>query len=117
MNSVVRLRGLAGLTQVDMARRAGTSQPTIAAYEAGSKSPTARTLERIAAALGFSVVYEFVPEMTREERRSLALHRAIADRLIERPRGCDRSGPTQPDTHAGTEPPGCRIAGRVVDAA
>ena len=87
MNPIRRLRALAGLTQVDMAWRAGTSQPTVAAYESGSKSPTARTLERIAAALAFSVVYEFVPEMTREERCSLALHRAIADKLIEDPEG------------------------------
>ena len=74
------------MTQAQLARAAGTSQPTIAAYESGRKSPTLQTLTRMARATGLDPVVSFVPAMTREDRRSLALHRAIADRLIEEPR-------------------------------
>ncbi len=73
------------MTQAQLARAAGTSQPTIAAYESGRKSPTLQTLTRMARATGLDPVVSFVPAMTREDRRSLALHRAIADRLIEDP--------------------------------
>jgi len=45
-----RLR--AGLTQHALAARAGTSQATISAYEAGRKQPSLRTLERVLAAAG-----------------------------------------------------------------
>ena len=74
-----------GLTQSELAQRVGTSQPTLAAYESGTKSPTHRTFERIISAVGMEAVIEFVPKLTREDRRSLALHRAIALRLLEKP--------------------------------
>ena len=48
-------RTAAGLTQADLARRAGTSQPTIAAYEAGDKIPRVATLERLLEATGASL--------------------------------------------------------------
>jgi len=85
MNVVRELRRSVGVTQADLARRAGTSQPTIAAYEAGSKSPTLRTLDRLAAAVGRSVVVSFAPALTREDRRSLFLHREIAAKLLREP--------------------------------
>ena len=40
-------RTAAGLTQAELARRAGTSQPAVAAYESGNKIPTVITLERL----------------------------------------------------------------------
>jgi len=40
------------LTQADLARRAGTSQPVISAYEHGRRDPTFRTLERLIHAAG-----------------------------------------------------------------
>ncbi|NOY55900.1 MAG: helix-turn-helix transcriptional regulator [Actinobacteria bacterium] len=84
--SIVRdLRESAELTQVELAERAGTSQPAIAAYESDRKSPTLRTLRRLAQAAGREVVVSFAPPLTREERRSLALHRAIARKLREVP--------------------------------
>ena len=86
MNPVRDLRRRTGLTQAQLAAAAGTSQPTIAGYESGKKSPTLRTLTRIARAAGLEPFVVFVPAMTREDRRSLALHRAIADRLVESPR-------------------------------
>ena len=85
MNVVKQLRRSAAVTQADLARRAGTSQPTVAAYEAGSKSPTLRTLDRLATAVGRAAVVSFVPTLTREDRRSLFLHREIAARLLEGP--------------------------------
>jgi transcriptional regulator with XRE-family HTH domain len=42
----------AGLSQRDLARRAGTSQPAIARYERGLATPSWETLERLAAACG-----------------------------------------------------------------
>lgn len=37
----------AGITQLQMARRAGTAQPAVAAYESGARTPTVATLERL----------------------------------------------------------------------
>ncbi len=85
MNVVRDLRERRGLTQNQLAELAHTSQPTIAAYESGSKSPNLRTLERLARSVGVEAVVDFVPPLTREDRRSLALHRAIARRLEEDP--------------------------------
>ena len=85
MNAIHELRRKAGLTQTELARIAGTSQPTIAAYETGRKSPTLQTLSRIARRVGLEAMISFVPVMTREDRRSLVLHRAIVDRLIKEP--------------------------------
>lgn len=85
MNTVRRLRRDAGLTQAELADRAGTSQPAIAAYEAGRKSPSLATLRRLAGAAGLEVVVDFQRPLTREELRSLALHEAIAGKLDETP--------------------------------
>lgn len=85
MDPVAALRHKAGLTQAALARAAGTSQPTIAAYESGAKSPTLRTLERLAGSVGLELDVVFVPPLTREDRRSLELHRAIAEKLLADP--------------------------------
>ncbi|MDT4922786.1 MAG: hypothetical protein QOG01_499 [Pseudonocardiales bacterium] len=49
---VARLRRASGLSQGELARRAGTSRPTLSAYEHGRKSPSLDTVERLAAAAG-----------------------------------------------------------------
>lgn len=85
MNEVLLLRRRARVTQSRLAELAGTSQPTIAAYESGSKVPNLRTLRKLARAVGLEARLSFVPPLTREDRRSLALHGAIAQRLIEDP--------------------------------
>ncbi len=85
VNPIWALRLGAGMTQAELAGAAGTSQPTIAAYEGGSKSPTLRTLERLARAAGVESIIDFVPPLTREDRRSLALHAAIAEKLVAAP--------------------------------
>lgn len=85
MQAVKQLRRAAGLTQRALAARAGTSQATVAAYEAGRKSPTLRTLEGLAASAGLAVAMRFVPAMTREDRRSLAYHRAVVEAIRRDP--------------------------------
>jgi transcriptional regulator with XRE-family HTH domain len=49
---VRKLRLSAGLSQRDLARLAGTSQPAIARYESGAAAPSWETLQRLAAACG-----------------------------------------------------------------
>ncbi len=73
------------VTQAALAEAARTSQPTIAAYETGRKSPTLGTVGRLAESVGLAMSVHFHPSLTREDRRSIWLHRAIADRLEERP--------------------------------
>ena len=85
MSIVHQLRQQANVTQQELAQRAGTSQSTIAAYEAGTKSPTLRTLENLASVLDLELEARFVPKLNRVERRSLAYHRAVADALQENP--------------------------------
>ena len=85
MNWIRRLRDHADLTQSELAEAGGSSQPTIAAYEAARKSPTLSTVERLAQSVGLVATVEFHAPMTREERRSLALHGAIAEQLRQNP--------------------------------
>lgn len=52
---LVLARRQAGVSQLELAGRAGTSRPTLSAYEHGRKAPTADTLERLLAAAGFRI--------------------------------------------------------------
>lgn len=45
-------RRAAGLSQTDLAARAGTSQPTLSLYESGARQPHADTFRRIIRAAG-----------------------------------------------------------------
>lgn len=85
LNAIRRLREHVGLTQKSLADRCGTSQPTIASYESGAKSPTVTTLRRLSMALGLDLVIIFTPRMTREDLRSLAYHREITRLLSQQP--------------------------------
>lgn len=51
-------RQAAGLTQTSLAERARTSQPAVAAYESGSRTPTLSTLERLLSACGRELVLD-----------------------------------------------------------
>ena len=51
-------RGRAGLSQGELAERAGTSRTAICAYESGAKDPRAETVERLIRASGFKLVIE-----------------------------------------------------------
>lgn len=52
---IIELRERLGLTQAELAERCGMDQGDISRIERGSTSPTARTLQRIAAALDADV--------------------------------------------------------------
>lgn len=91
-----------------MAELAGTSQPTIAAYESGSKCPNLRTLRKLAWAVGLEARIEFVEAMSREDRRSLSLHELIAQKLGQDPdtilRQARRTLDLMMNTHPGAAP-------------
>lgn len=52
---IARARRGSGLSQRDLARRSGTSQPTLSTYERGGKSPTLTVLERIVHTSGYDL--------------------------------------------------------------
>lgn len=52
---LVRARQAAGLSQASLAKLAGTSRPTLSAYEHGRKSPTLETAARIIGEAGFEL--------------------------------------------------------------
>jgi predicted XRE-type DNA-binding protein len=58
---LVRLRERAGLTQAEVARRLGVTQPVVARFEAGrAQRVEVRTVARHAAALGYRMHVTFV---------------------------------------------------------
>jgi HTH-type transcriptional regulator / antitoxin HipB len=62
VGSAVRAARLrSGVSQAELARRAKTSQPSIARLEKGQVSPTVISLDRIARALGTELVIDFEP--------------------------------------------------------
>lgn len=52
---LIRLRKKQGLSQSEVARRAGLKQPAIARLESGAVKPTLDTIQRVAHALGREV--------------------------------------------------------------
>lgn len=84
-----RLR--AGLSQAELARRAGTSQPTVARYENGRVVPSIATLERLLDACGLELSVRLVAKdpscdenIDREnDRLVLPLLRRLQQRLAD----------------------------------
>jgi hypothetical protein len=77
----------AGLTQAQLAARAGTSQPAVARYESGEASPSVRTLERLLRAAGQRVRLASEPageaaDLTNERMQRLRAHRAQIRRAV-----------------------------------
>ncbi len=63
---ILEARGVAGLTQKELAKRIGTSQPTIARWESGAQVPSVRSLTSIARATGFALTLGMrAPDRTR----------------------------------------------------
>ena len=87
---------------------AGTSQSTIAAYEAGSKSPTLRTINNLTKSLGLEMIATYMPRLTREDKRSLAFHRAIVA-IIRTPPAPVLSRATKNLKKLSTTQPGARV--------
>ncbi|MFL4990065.1 MAG: helix-turn-helix transcriptional regulator [Microvirga sp.] len=69
-NLLLQARQAAGLSQASLARLAGTSRPTLSAYERARKSPTLETAARIVGEAGF--------ELSLAPR--IAFHEAAVDR-------------------------------------
>jgi transcriptional regulator with XRE-family HTH domain len=63
-----RARTSAGLTQEELARRAGTSRPTLSAYEHGRKSPMVATFSRLLACAGWELAAQ--PRMSFTQKPS-----------------------------------------------
>jgi transcriptional regulator with XRE-family HTH domain len=66
--AVMEARNRAGLTQQELARRMGTTQPAVARLESGRSRPSMRTLERLAAATGSRLLIRFEPRAARRAR-------------------------------------------------
>jgi ribosome-binding protein aMBF1 (putative translation factor) len=60
-SAVVKVRNRAGLTQEELARKMGTTQPVVARLESGRTRPSMRTLERLAQATGSRLRIQFEP--------------------------------------------------------
>jgi ribosome-binding protein aMBF1 (putative translation factor) len=60
-SAVMGVRKRAGLTQEELARRMGTTQPVVARLESGRTRPSMRTLERLAEATGSRLLISFAP--------------------------------------------------------
>ncbi len=73
---------MAGLTQAEMAQRAGVTRQVISAYESGTRSPSVGTLDRLLAGCGVRLRLSMVPEPGLEDvptREMLA--RPVLERL------------------------------------
>jgi transcriptional regulator with XRE-family HTH domain len=77
-------REAAGLTQLEVARKAGTAQPAVAAYESGARTPTIATLERLLRACAHEVRVLARPQLRRGASSLAELAATIAEDLRER---------------------------------
>jgi ribosome-binding protein aMBF1 (putative translation factor) len=59
--AVIAARIRAGLTQTELARKMGTTQPVVARMEGGRLRPSLRTLQRLAQATGSRLMIRFEP--------------------------------------------------------
>ncbi len=83
-----------GLTQAELARRAGTSQPVVSAYEHGRRDPTYATLRKLVEAGGERLELAAVPATSdlakpvdfEEHARRLLDVLTLADAIPVRPR-------------------------------
>lgn len=90
-SSMIRTARRSGrLSQRALAQQAGTSGPTVAAYEAGAKDPRASTLLRLLACAGADV--QLVPRRPAADRFRDLLAAAIAERISADPSLLDRAG-------------------------
>lgn len=74
-------RRTAGITQLEMADRAGTTQPAVAAYESGGKTPNLATLERLLGACEYDMEVLARPRMRRGAASLAELARTIREDL------------------------------------
>ena len=65
---IIHLRKAKGLSQTEVARRAGLKQPAIARLEAGAVKPSLDTIQRVVQALGKDVEIKIIPQSSRTTR-------------------------------------------------
>lgn len=68
-----RARALAGISQVELARRSGIAAPTISAYEGGRRDPTVTNLVRLLDAAGLDLALQESEHAHRGRRLEEAL--------------------------------------------
>lgn len=73
----------AGLSQQQLASRAGTSQAAVSAYESGRRSPSVDTLCRLLAAAGFEVRMRLAPPDTHTPALAAAETHLPAEQLAD----------------------------------
>lgn len=80
-------RSRAGLSQRELARRAGTAQSVVARIEGGETSPTWTTLTRLVAAAGFDLLAEIAPSPVADTHMLMDVERILRlspeERLVE----------------------------------
>ncbi len=64
-SALIEVRNRAGLTQAELARKMGTTQPVVARLESGRARPSMRTLERVAEATGSRLLIGFAPRVVK----------------------------------------------------
>jgi transcriptional regulator with XRE-family HTH domain len=74
-------RQAAGITQVELADKAGTTQPAVAAYESGVRAPSLATLERLLDACEYDVEVRASPRVRRGAASLADLAPTIAEDL------------------------------------
>jgi transcriptional regulator with XRE-family HTH domain len=80
-------RRAAGITQRELAERAGTAQPAVAAYESGARTPSLATLERLLGACEHDFEVVAHPRVRRGAASLAELSQTISEDLK---RGCER---------------------------
>jgi transcriptional regulator with XRE-family HTH domain len=71
----------AGITQVELATRAGTAQPAVAAYESGARTPNLTTLTRLLGACEHDVELVVHPRLRRGAASLAELSETISEDL------------------------------------
>jgi transcriptional regulator with XRE-family HTH domain len=100
-------RDTAGITQLELANRARTAQPAVAAYESGVRTPTIATLQRLLHACDHDMEVLARPRIRRGAASLSELARTISDDLEDgRERDATRSLFGFADDFRGSSRPG-----------
>lgn len=84
-SAVIRdARNAAGITQLELANRAGTAQPAVAAYESGGRTPSLATLERLLDACEYDIEVIARPRVRRGANSLAELAQTIEEDLEDR---------------------------------
>jgi transcriptional regulator with XRE-family HTH domain len=86
---IAEIRARSGLTQAQLARRAGVPRSVVNAYERGKREPGTEALARLAASAGFELELSRAPRRVDPERAGRILSQVLdlAEGLPTRRRG------------------------------